>query len=67
MIPIRPNGMTERIAEVPPPRVPLDGYGRPQPGPADPETLRAASRQDRRRKRRHGSDPLRGRLIDVTA
>jgi hypothetical protein len=63
---IRPNGLVERLS-LPRLQVELQGYGRTQPGPATPETLRLAARQERRRQPRRKADPLRGRLVDVTA
>lgn len=64
---IRPNGLIERLTRVPRLQVEPGGYGRRQPGPATPEALRLAARQDRRRQPRRRTDPLRGRLLDVTA
>jgi hypothetical protein len=63
---IRPNGLIERLTL---PRLQLEpeSYGRAQPGPATPETLRMAAGQDRRRQPRRKADPLRGRLVDLTA
>jgi hypothetical protein len=43
------------------------GYGRAQPAPATAETMRLAARQERRRQPRRKPDPLRGRLVDLTA
>ncbi len=63
---IRPNGLIERLT-LPRRQVELEGYGRAQPGPATPEALRLAARQERRRQPRRKPDPLRGRLLDVTA
>jgi hypothetical protein len=63
---IRPNGLVERLS-LSRLQVGLEGYGRTQPGPATPETLRLAARQERRRQPRRKADPLRGRLVDVTA
>jgi hypothetical protein len=63
---IRPNGLIERLS-LPRLQVAQDGYGRAQPGPATPEILRAAARQERRRQPRRKADPLRGRLVDLTA
>lgn len=64
---IRPNGLVERLSRGRETGVDLNGYGRSQPGPTTPESLRAATGQDRRRRRRPKPDPLRGRLIDLTA
>jgi hypothetical protein len=63
---IRPNGLIERLS-LPRLQVEPESYGRAQPGPATAETLRLAARQERRRQPRRKADPLRGRLIDVTA
>jgi hypothetical protein len=63
----RPNGLIERLPRGPRWQIELDGYGRAQPGPATALALRVAAHQDRRRQPRRKSDPLRGRLIDVTA
>jgi len=64
---IRPNGMIERLKAAERPGGTVGGYGRTPPGPATPEALQIAARQDRRRKRRRRPDPLPGRLVDVTA
>jgi hypothetical protein len=64
---IRPNGLIERLTPVPRHEVELSGYGRTQPAPATAETLRLAARQERRRQLRRKPDPLRGRLVDLTA
>lgn len=64
---IRPNGMVERLSRGGEPGAQFNGYGRPQPGPTTPEILRAAADRERRRRRRQKPDPLRGRLVDVTA
>ena len=63
---IRPNGLIERLVRARS-QTGVDGYGRTQSGPATPETMRSAARQERRRQRRRKADPLRGRLIDLTA
>jgi hypothetical protein len=64
---IRPNGLIERLTRLPHRLPGPDGYGRTQPGPATAESLRFASRQDRRQQPRRRADPLRGRLLDLTA
>ena len=64
---IRPNGLIERLTAMPRPQIELQGYGRTQPGPATAQTLRLAARQERRGQARRKVDPLRGRLIDLTA
>ena len=64
---IRPNGLIERLTRMPRLQVEADGYGRSQPGPASPEAMRLAARQDRRQQPRRKADPLRGRLLDLTA
>ena len=64
---IRPNGLIERLSPTPRREVELSGYGRAQPAPATAETLRLAARQERRGRRRRQPDPLRGRLVDLTA
>ena len=64
---IRPNGMIERLVRTPRSQVQLEGYGRSQPGPATAQAVHLAARQDRREQRRRRPDPLRGRLVDVTA
>lgn len=64
---IRPNGLVERLTRTPRLQVEADGYGRSQQGPADAEMLRLAARQDRRQQQRRKPDPLRGRLLDLTA
>jgi hypothetical protein len=63
---IRPNGLIERLS-LPRLQLEAESYGRAQPGPATPATLRLAARQERRRQPRRKADPLRGRLVDVTA
>ncbi len=63
---IRPNGMVERLNRVRP-QVEFDGYGRPQPGRSSAESVRLAAQRDRRRQQRRRPDPLRGRLVDMTA
>jgi hypothetical protein len=64
---IRPNGLVERLSPTPRHQIELDGYGRAQSGPATSETLQLAARRDRRQRRRRKQDPLRGRVIDLTA
>lgn len=64
---IRPNGLVERLTPLPRLQIDADGYGRSQQGPATAETLRIAARQDRRQQQRRKADPLRGRLLDLTA
>ena len=64
---IRPNGMIERLVRPPRSQIQLEGYGRAQPGPATAQAVRLGARQDRREQRRRRPDPLRGRLVDVTA
>ena len=64
---IRPNGMIERLGWARRSPLVLESYGRPQPGPSSPEAMRIAARQDRRQRQRRAADPLRGRLIDLTA
>jgi hypothetical protein len=64
---IRPNGLVERLWIGPRQRVELERYGRDQLGPATAETLRLGAQRDRRQKRRRRPDPLRGRLVDLTA
>jgi len=64
---IRPNGLIERLTRMPQLQVAAHGYGRAQPGPANAEALRLAARQDRRHEPRRKADPLRGRLLDLTA
>jgi hypothetical protein len=64
---IRPNGLIERLGRMPQRQPGLDGYGRSQAGPATAEALRLAARQDRRQQPRRKADPLRGRLLDLTA
>ena len=64
---IRPNGMVERLTHASRPAIEFDGYGRTQAGATTPDAQRTATRQDRRRQRRRKPDPLRGRLLDVTA
>lgn len=61
---IRPNGLVERLPRSGETGAKFSGYGRSQPGPT-PESVRAATHQDRRRSRRPKSDQLRGRLIDL--
>jgi hypothetical protein len=63
---IRPNGLIERLS-LPRLQPQPEGYGRAQSGPATPEALRLAARQERRRQPRRKADPLRGRLVDLTA
>ena len=63
---IRPNGLIERLT-LPRLQGAPEGYGRAQPGPATAETLHLAARQERRRQPRRQADPLRGRLLDLTA
>jgi hypothetical protein len=64
---IRPNGLVERLWFEPRQHVHLETYGRVQPGPATLETLRLGAQRDRRQKRRRRPDPLRGRVVDLTA
>ena len=64
---IRPNGLLERLTRVPRLQVEADGYGRSQPGRASAEALQLVARQDRRQQQRRKQDPLRGRLLDLTA
>lgn len=64
---IRPNGMVERLSLAARHQLELQGYGRAQGGPANAETLQLAARQDRRHERRRRPDPLRGRVVDLTA
>jgi hypothetical protein len=64
---IRPNGLIERLPPMPRLPVVTQGYGRSQPGPASPEAMRSAALQDRRQQPRRKADPLRGRLLDLTA
>ena len=64
---MRPNGLIERLTPMARRQVQAHGYGRPQPGPASPEAMRSAALQDRRREARRKPDPLRGRLLDLTA
>jgi hypothetical protein len=64
---IRPNGLVERLTRLPRLPVEADGYGRSQPGPATAAALQLAARQDRRQQQRRKQDPLRGRLLDLTA
>ena len=64
---IRPNGLIERLTPMPRPQVELRGYGRTQPGPTSAQALQLAARQERRGRARRRPDPLRGRLIDLTA
>jgi len=64
---IRPNGLIERLTPMARPQVAIQSYGRSQPGAASPEAMRSAALQDRRQKPRRKTDPLRGRLLDLTA
>jgi hypothetical protein len=64
---IRPNGLIERLTPMARREVEPHGYGRAQPAPATAETMRLAARQERRRQPRRKPDPLRGRLVDLTA
>ena len=64
---IRPSGMIERLGRAARPPVEFQAYGRAQPGPATPEEMQRATRQDRRRRQRDRAEPLRGRLVDLTA
>jgi hypothetical protein len=64
---IRPNGLIERLPPIPRREVELNGYGRAQPAPATAQSLRLAALHERRRQLRRKPDPLRGRLIDLTA
>ena len=64
---IRPNGLIERLNGSSRLWIEPEGYGRAQPGPATAEALRLAARQDRREQPRRKADPLRGRLLDLTA
>ena len=64
---IRPNGLVERLWSGPRQQVELEPYGRAQLGPATAETLRLGAQRDRRQKRRRRPDPLRGRVVDLTA
>ncbi|MCC2663245.1 MAG: hypothetical protein K0S35_1167 [Geminicoccaceae bacterium] len=64
---IRPNGLIERLTPMPQPQIGLNGYGRSQPGPATATTMRLAARQERRVQPRRKTEPLRGRLVDLTA
>ena len=64
---IRPNGLIELLTPMPRLPVAAQGYGRSQPGPASAEAMRSAALQDRRQQPRRKADPLRGRLLDLTA
>ncbi len=64
---IRPSGMIERLGRTERPAIEFQGYGRAQPGPATPEEMRRAARHDRRRRQRGKAEPLRGRVVDLTA
>jgi hypothetical protein len=64
---IRPNGLIERLTQTPRQQVVADGYGRSQQGPSNAQSQRLAARQDRRQQSRRKVDPLRGRLLDLTA
>jgi hypothetical protein len=67
MNPIRPDGMVERLEPARRPTPAFAGYGRAQSGGTTAAGLQLAAEQDRRRQRRHRPDPLRGRLVDLTA
>ena len=64
---LRPNGSVERLWLGPRQQVELENYGRVQLGPATAETLRLGAQRDRRQKRRRRPDPLRGRVVGLTA
>jgi hypothetical protein len=63
----RPNGLVERLGFGPRHPVQVQGYGRDPLGPATAETIRLGSQRDRRQQRRRRPDPLRGRVVDLTA
>jgi hypothetical protein len=64
---IRPNGLVERLWLGPRPQLELEPYGRAPLGPATAQTLRLGAQRDRRQKCRRRTDPLRGRVVDLTA
>jgi hypothetical protein len=64
---IRPNGLVERLRFGPRHAVEPEGYGRDRLGPSTAETLRLGAQRDRRQQRRRRPDPLRGRVVDLTA
>lgn len=65
---LRPNGMVERFGDHQKRSQFHDRYGRQKDGaPRGERTAKIAAEQDRRGKRRDVTDPLRGRLLDLTA
>ncbi|MGI9493824.1 MAG: hypothetical protein ACR2QF_15615 [Geminicoccaceae bacterium] len=65
---INPNGMVERLNDYRKRPQFGDRYGRRKEGaPRDPKTIKLAAEQDRRNQPREETDPLRGRLFDLTA
>lgn len=63
---LRPNGMIERLVGTRPGAL-LAGYALVRTARASAASLPFAARSDRRGKRRPNSDPLKGRLFDITA
>lgn len=65
---LRPNGMVERFGDHQKRSQFHDQYGRQKEGaPRGERTQKIAVEQDRRNERRGVIDPLRGRLLDLTA
>jgi hypothetical protein len=64
---LNPNGMVERMSDQRK-RQPLwHRYGRQKDGaPGDPRALEISAQRDRRAAPRDATDPLRGRLFDLT-
>jgi len=64
---INPNGMVERLKDHRKRPQLWERYGRHKGGaPQDRRTVRLAAEQDRRGQQRDTTDPLRGRLFDLT-
>lgn len=63
---LRPNGMIERLVGTRPGAL-LAGYALVRTARASAASLPIAARADRRRQRRPGGDPLKGRLLDIMA
>lgn len=65
---LHPHGMVERMGERHRKSGPLPRYGRRKDGsPKDARTSKIADDQDRRSGPRQDDDPLRGRLLDLSA
>ena len=65
---LHPHGLVERLVERPRRLGGLPRYGRNKDGsPKNARTLKIADHNDRRDRSRQDDDPLRGRLVDLSA